>query len=52
MPVHADRRRSHLARDLGTMTLSCVRVDNPMALVRAAAGLNQSPAGKKPGKPV
>jgi len=40
VPVPADRRRSHLARDLGTMTLSCVRVDNPMALVRAAAWSN------------
>ena len=40
MPIPAERRRSHLARDLGTMTLSCVRVDNPMALVRAAAWSN------------
>ena len=40
MPIPADRRRSHLAREVGTMALSCVRVDNPMALVRAAAWSN------------
>ena len=37
MPIPADRRRSHLAREVGTMALSCVRVDNPMTVVRAAA---------------
>jgi len=40
MPVPADRRRSHLARQVGTMALSAVQVDNPMALVRAASWTN------------
>ncbi|HVK75068.1 MAG TPA: hypothetical protein VM734_17185 [Kofleriaceae bacterium] len=40
MPIPAERRRSHLAREVGTLALSCVRVDNPMALVRAAAWSN------------
>ncbi|MCE9577755.1 MAG: hypothetical protein K8W52_31770 [Deltaproteobacteria bacterium] len=40
MPIPVDRRRSHLARQVGTMALSCVQVDNPMALVRAASWTN------------
>jgi hypothetical protein len=40
MPVPAERRRTHLARQLGTMVLSQVQVDSPMALVRAAAWCN------------
>ncbi|MBE7453156.1 MAG: hypothetical protein HS111_31105 [Kofleriaceae bacterium] len=40
MPIPVERRRSHLAREVGTMALSCVRVDNPMAMVRAAAWSN------------
>lgn len=40
MPVPADRRRSYLARQLGTLALSHVRVDNPMAVVRAATWHN------------
>lgn len=40
MPIPVEHRRSHLAREVGTMALSCVRVDNPMAMVRAAAWSN------------
>ena len=40
MPIPVERRRSHLARQIGTMALSHVQVDNPMALVRAAAWCN------------
>ena len=40
MTVPADRRRSHVARELATLALSCVQVDNPMARVRAAAWSN------------
>jgi hypothetical protein len=40
MPVPVERRRTHLARQLGTMVLSQVQVDSPMALVRAAAWCN------------
>jgi hypothetical protein len=40
MPIPAERRRSYLARQIGTMALSHVQVDNPMALVRAAAWCN------------
>jgi len=38
--IPADRRRSHVARELATLALSCVKVDNPMAIVRAAAWSN------------
>lgn len=40
MPIPADKRRSPLAREVATLALSCVKVDNPMALVRAAAWSN------------
>ena len=40
MPLPADRRRSFLARQVGTLALSQVRVDNPMASVRAATWHN------------
>ncbi len=40
MPIPADKRRSHLARQVGTLALSHVQVENPMALVRAAAWAN------------
>jgi hypothetical protein len=40
MPVPVERRRTHLARQLGTMVLSQVQVDSPMALVRASAWCN------------
>lgn len=40
MSLPADRQRSYLARQLGTMALSHVQVDNPMAAVRAAAWHN------------
>ncbi len=40
MPIPADRRRSPLAREVATLALSCVQVDNPMARVRAAAWSN------------
>src|SRR5262245_43513833 len=40
MPIPADRRRSYLARQVGTLALAQVRVDNPMATVRAAAWHN------------
>jgi hypothetical protein len=35
-----ERRRSYLARQIGTLALSHVQVDNPMAPVRAAAWFN------------
>ncbi len=41
MPIPAERRRSYLARQVGTMALSHVQTDTPMALVRAAAWSNQ-----------
>jgi hypothetical protein len=40
MPIPADRRRSHLARQVGTLALAHVRLDNPMAPVRAATWYN------------
>ncbi len=40
MPVPADRRRSHLARQVASMTLSAVQLDSPMAMMRAAAWHN------------
>jgi hypothetical protein len=40
VPIPADKRRSHLARQVGTLSLSHVQVDNPMATVRAAAWAN------------
>jgi hypothetical protein len=40
VPIPAERRRSHLARQVGSMALSAVQVDNPMALVRAASWTN------------
>jgi hypothetical protein len=40
VPIPAERRRSYLARQLGTMVLSHVQVDTPMAIVRAAAWAN------------
>lgn len=40
MPIPPDRRRSYLARQVGTLALSHVRVDNPMAAVRAATWHN------------
>jgi len=40
MPVPSDRRRSYLARQIGTLALSRVRSPNPMGLVRAAAWHN------------
>jgi hypothetical protein len=40
MPIPADRRRSHLARQIGTLALAHVRIDNPMAPVRAATWHN------------
>jgi hypothetical protein len=39
--IPADKRRSWLARQVGTMVLSHVRVQNPMAIVRAAAWANR-----------
>jgi hypothetical protein len=39
-PVPADKRRSYLGRQLGTLALSCVSVPNVMGLVRAAAWHN------------
>ena len=39
-PVPAKGQRSYLARQLGSMVLSQVTVDNPMALVRAASWFN------------
>lgn len=40
MPIPAERRRSYLARQVGTLVLSHVQTDTPMALVRAAAWSN------------
>ena len=40
MTIPADRQRSYLARQVGTLALSHVRVDNPMAAVRAASWHN------------
>ncbi|MCA9677817.1 MAG: hypothetical protein H6709_08690 [Kofleriaceae bacterium] len=40
MPIPVEKRRSHLARQVGTLSLSHVQVDNPMATVRAAAWAN------------
>lgn len=40
MPIPADRRRSWLARQVGSLALAQVRVDNPMAPLRAAAWHN------------
>jgi hypothetical protein len=40
MPIPADRKRSYLARQVGTLALSHVRVDSPMAPVRAASWSN------------
>ena len=40
MPIPQERRRSYLARQVGTLALSQVRVDNPMAAVRAATWHN------------
>jgi hypothetical protein len=40
MPVPADKRRSYLARQVGSMVLSSVRLGNPMAIVRAAVWHN------------
>ncbi len=40
MPIPAERRRTYLARQVGTLALSHVRVDNPMAAVRAATWHN------------
>ena len=40
MPLPPEQRRSHLARQLGTLALSHVQVANPMAAVRAASWHN------------
>ncbi|MEZ4401805.1 MAG: hypothetical protein R3B06_17385 [Kofleriaceae bacterium] len=40
MPIPLERRRSHLAREVATLALAAVQVDNPMARVRAAAWSN------------
>ena len=40
MPIPAERRRSYLARQVGTLVLSHVQTDTPMAAVRAAAWSN------------
>jgi hypothetical protein len=40
MPIPADKRRSFLARQVGTLALSHVQVPSPMAAVRAAAWHN------------
>jgi len=40
VPIPADKRRSHLARQVGTLALSHVQVENPMAVIRAAAWSN------------
>jgi hypothetical protein len=40
VPVPADRRRSYLARQVGSMVLSHVQLPSPMALVRAASWHN------------
>ncbi len=39
-PIPANLSRSYLARQVGSMALSHVQVDNPMAMVRAAAWFN------------
>ncbi len=39
-PIPASLARSYLARQVGSMALSHVHVDNPMSLVRAAAWFN------------
>jgi hypothetical protein len=39
--IPPDKRRSWLARQVGTLVLSHVRVQNPMAAVRAAAWANR-----------
>lgn len=39
--IPADKRRSWLARQVGTLVLSHVHVQNPMAVVRAAAWANR-----------
>jgi hypothetical protein len=40
VPLPADRARSYLARQVGTLVLSQVNVENPMAVVRAATWHN------------
>jgi hypothetical protein len=40
VPIPSDRRRSYLARQVGTMALAHVQVPNPMAIVRAASWHN------------
>lgn len=40
MAIPVDKQRSYLARQVGTLALSHVRVDNPMAAVRAASWHN------------
>jgi hypothetical protein len=40
MAISKERARSHLARQVGTLALSHVLVDSPMAMVRAAAWAN------------
>jgi hypothetical protein len=40
VPVPVAQSRSYLARQVGTLALSHVRTDNPMAVVRAAAWFN------------
>jgi hypothetical protein len=40
VPVPAERRRSWLGRQVGSMTLAHVQVPNPMAIVRAASWHN------------
>lgn len=39
-PIPVEQQRSYLARQVGSMALSHVRVDNPMAMVRAASWFN------------
>jgi hypothetical protein len=40
MPIAADRRRSHLARQVASMVLSAVQVESPLAMMRAAVWNN------------
>ncbi|MBI4508996.1 MAG: hypothetical protein HY698_05140 [Deltaproteobacteria bacterium] len=40
MPIPLDRRRSALARQVGSLALAQVRLENPMAVVRAATWHN------------
>jgi len=40
VPIPADKRRSYLARQVGSLVLTHVRIGNPMAVVRAAAWHN------------